>query len=94
MRTTGWATLGSAILVLTDAWFDVTAAAPGVAEITALPMAACIEMLVSLVAPAGQVTGAVIAIGGKGRRVVLSGVVVAGDGVRASAAQLAGDPVG
>ena len=25
MRTAGWATLGSAILVLTDTWFDVTA---------------------------------------------------------------------
>ncbi len=42
----------NAILVLTDAWFDVTTAAPGVAEITALAMAACIEMPVSLVAPA------------------------------------------
>lgn len=44
MRTAGWATLGSAI--------DVTTAAPGVAELTALPMAACTEMPVSLVAPA------------------------------------------
>ncbi len=52
MRTAGWATLCSAILVLTDAWFDVTTAASGVAEIMALAMAACIEMPVSLVAPA------------------------------------------
>jgi hypothetical protein len=42
----------AATLVLIDAWFDVTTAAPGVAEITALAMAACIEVPVSLLCAA------------------------------------------
>lgn len=42
----------AATLVLIDAWFDVTTATPGVAEITALAMAACIEVPVSLLCAA------------------------------------------
>lgn len=42
----------AATLVLIDAWFDVTTAAPGASEITALAMAACIEVPVSLLCAA------------------------------------------
>jgi hypothetical protein len=38
----------TAALVLTDAWFDVTTAAPGAALTIAIAMAACIEIPVSL----------------------------------------------
>lgn len=38
----------TATLVLVDGWFDVTTAAPGLSEITALAMAVCIEIPVSL----------------------------------------------
>ncbi len=42
----------TATLILVDAWFDVTTAAPGFAELTALAMAACIEVPVSLLCAA------------------------------------------
>jgi hypothetical protein len=38
----------TAALVLTDAWFDVTTAAPGPALVTAIAMAACAEIPVSV----------------------------------------------
>jgi hypothetical protein len=42
----------TAALVLTDAWFDVTTAAPGLALAEALAMAACVEIPVSLLCAA------------------------------------------
>jgi len=42
----------AATLVLIDAWFDVTTAAPGASEITSLALAACVEVPVSLLCAA------------------------------------------
>jgi hypothetical protein len=42
----------TATLVFVDAWFDVTTSAPGLAQLTAIAMAAFIEMPVSVLSTA------------------------------------------
>lgn len=42
----------TAALILTDAWFDVTTAAPGAALVMAIAMAACVELPVSVICAA------------------------------------------
>jgi hypothetical protein len=42
----------TAALILTDAWFDVTTAAPGSSLVTAVLMAACVEIPVSVMCAA------------------------------------------